>query len=136
MLMSLLEGWESCLAACTPPPGGCRATTQKQWAVIVCLGQRLGRYTVHILPASFQLPADSGVLVGGPTVWARGPTSHRLSCSPSFPNLPLSAHAHRGCLHSSAPSIRTCHIPRALKYCCTDTNPISNDMLTCGLDSK
>lgn len=128
--MSLLEGWESRLAACTPP-GGCRVTTQKQWAVIVCLGQRLGRYKVHTLPVSFQLSADSGALVGGPMVWGRGPTSHRSSCSPSFPNLPLSTHAPRGCLCSSAPSISPCHVPRALTYCFTDTNPISSDMLTC-----
>lgn len=76
MLMSLLEGWESRLAACTPPPGGRQVPTQKQWAVIICLGQRLGRYKVHILPAHFQLSADSGVLVGG-----LGPTSHKLSYS-------------------------------------------------------
>jgi len=66
--MSLLEGWESRLAACTPPPGGCGVTTQKQRAVIVCLGQRSGRHKVHTLPASFQLSAGSGVLMGGPAV--------------------------------------------------------------------
>lgn len=131
--MRLLEGWESRLAACTPFPGGCRVTTQKQWAVIVCLGQPLGGCKVHILPVSFQLSADSGVLVGGPTVWDKGPTSHSLS---PFPNLPFSTHAHRGCLHFSAPSIHPCHIPRALKYCFIDTNPISSDTLTYGLDSK
>lgn len=91
---------------------------------------------MHILPATFRLSADSGVLVGGPVVWGRGLTSHRLSGSPFFPNLAHSTHAHRGCLQSSAPSIRPCHIPRAPKYCFTDTNPISNNILTCGLDSK
>lgn len=111
-------------------------TNQKQWVVFVCLGQLLGKYEVHILAGSFQLSADSGVLVGVLTIWNRGRTSHRLSYMPSFPNLPLPTPADRGCVLSSAPSVCSYHTPTALMHSFTDSNPLSNEMLTCGLDSK
>lgn len=91
---------------------------------------------MHILAASFQLSADSGALVGVPTLWGRGRASHRLSYMPSFPNLPLSTHALKGCVLSSALSVCRYHTPTALMQCFADSNPLSNEMLTCGLDSK
>lgn len=111
-------------------------TSQKHWAVLVCLGQLLGKYQVHILAGSFQLSADTGVLVGVPTIWSRGRASHRLSYIPSFPNLPLSTLAPRGCVLSSALSVCPYHTTTALMHGFTDSNPLSNEMLTCGLDSK
>lgn len=133
--MSLLEGWEGPLVACPPPPGGC--SYHSEAVGCPCLPGTIIR-KVQSTYMSSEFPAIC-------SQWRAGGCSHSLGWGLSFsqivlhaffPNLPLSTRAHGGCVLSSVPCLCRYQSPTALMRCFTDSNPLSNEMLTCGLDSK